>query len=87
MRNLREVSAGCTTLMIAHRLSTVRHADEIVVIDGGQVVERGRHDDLLQREGPYRKLWLAQLPWPSVRACEQDRWRHETQGAARCAPA
>jgi ABC-type transport system involved in Fe-S cluster assembly fused permease/ATPase subunit len=62
IRNLREVSAGCTTIMIAHRLSTVLHADEIVVLRNGRVAERGVHAELLQSDGAYAKLWRAQLP-------------------------
>ncbi len=46
-----------TTLVIAHRLSTIRHADQIVVISEGRVVEIGRHDVLLAREGEYARLW------------------------------
>ena len=51
-----ELSAGRTTIAIAHRLSTVRDADQIVVLDGGEVVERGTHDDLLAAGGRYRTL-------------------------------
>jgi NHLM bacteriocin system ABC transporter peptidase/ATP-binding protein len=47
---------GCACLVIAHRLSTVREADEIVVLDGGRVVERGRHDDLIRSGGHYLQL-------------------------------
>jgi ABC-type transport system involved in Fe-S cluster assembly fused permease/ATPase subunit len=61
LRNLREVSAGCTTITIAHRLSTVLQADEIVVLDKGKVAERGTHAVLLERGGLYAALWLAQL--------------------------
>ncbi|MCF3651329.1 ABC transporter ATP-binding protein [Synoicihabitans lomoniglobus] len=49
-----------TTLVIAHRLSTVRRADQIVVLAHGRIVEKGTHDDLLGRDGAYAKLWRAQ---------------------------
>ncbi|MDX1605408.1 MAG: ATP-binding cassette domain-containing protein, partial [Candidatus Competibacterales bacterium] len=58
--NLREVSAGRTTLIIAHRLSTVIDADQILVLDQGRVVERGSHPQLLAREGLYARLWRQQ---------------------------
>src|SRR5690606_7963848 len=45
-----------TSLVIAHRLSTIQHADEIIVVQDGMIVERGVHDDLLKKEGLYRKL-------------------------------
>ena len=47
---------GRTTLVIAHRLSTVRHADQIIVLDAGRVAETGTHDELMQNKGLYRKL-------------------------------
>jgi len=50
---------GASAVVVAHRLSTVRDADEIVVLDKGQVVERGRHDDLILNDGPYRRLVAA----------------------------
>lgn len=58
--NLREVSSGRTTLVIAHRLSTVIDADEIIVLDAGRIVERGRHADLLTLDGAYAALWHQQ---------------------------
>jgi ATP-binding cassette subfamily B protein len=57
---LERVAAGRTTLVIAHRLSTVIDADEIVVLDQGRVAERGRHQQLLGRRGLYRELWNRQ---------------------------
>jgi ATP-binding cassette subfamily B protein len=59
-RSLEEVSRGRTTVVIAHRLSTVINADEIVVLDRGRVVERGRHAELLARDGPYADMWRRQ---------------------------
>lgn len=58
--NLLEVSKGVTTLIIAHRLSTVVHADEILVLDEGRVVERGPHGALLGKNGFYASMWQIQ---------------------------
>ena len=58
--SLREVSAGRTTLIIAHRLSTVVDADEILVLDDGRIVERGRHAQLLALDGHYADMWARQ---------------------------
>jgi ABC-type transport system involved in Fe-S cluster assembly fused permease/ATPase subunit len=60
VRNLKEISNFSTTLVIAHRLSSVVHADQIVVLDAGQIVERGTHDLLLELNGRYAVLWRAQ---------------------------
>jgi len=57
---LDRVSRGRTTLVIAHRLSTVVNADEIIVLDQGLIVERGRHEDLLARGGVYAAMWNRQ---------------------------
>ncbi|GAA5039998.1 ATP-binding cassette subfamily B protein [Thermocatellispora tengchongensis] len=59
---LSAVAAGRTLLVIAHRLATVREADQIVVLDSGRVVEKGRHAELLARGGRYARMWRAQEP-------------------------
>ncbi len=56
-QNIEQLAQGVTTLLITHRLSTVVHADEILVLAGGRVVERGRHDELLTRGGLYAGMW------------------------------
>ena len=52
---------GRTTLIIAHRLSTIRAAHRIAVLDDGWLVELGTHDELLEREGLYARLWKLQF--------------------------
>jgi len=59
-RSLAEVSADRTTLTIAHRLSTIVDADEIIVLRDGVIAERGRHQDLLDRDGVYAGMWREQ---------------------------
>ena len=59
--NLRRIMEGRTSILISHRVSTVRSADLILVLDEGRVVERGRHDDLVERDGLYAELHRKQL--------------------------
>lgn len=57
---LAEVAENRTTVVVAHRLSTVQDADLIIVLDEGAVLERGTHDELLERKGLYAELWAMQ---------------------------
>ena len=59
-RSLARVATGKTAFVIAHRLSTVKNADEILVLDDGQVREQGTHDELLAQDGLYANLWRVQ---------------------------
>jgi ATP-binding cassette subfamily B protein len=58
---LREVAQGRTTLIIAHRLSTIAHAHQILVLDGGAIIERGTHAELLNASGRYSQMWAQQV--------------------------
>jgi subfamily B ATP-binding cassette protein MsbA len=65
---LGRLMRGRTTLVIAHRLSTVREADQIAVMEAGRVVETGRHDDLIAAGGAYARLHRLQLSDPATAA-------------------
>jgi ATP-binding cassette subfamily B protein len=86
---LQEVSKNRTTLVIAHRLSTVVDADEILVLDHGEIVERGRHDDLVARKGAYASMWnkqkKAEAARERIKKIEAD--PQVTPGVARAVPA
>jgi ABC-type multidrug transport system fused ATPase/permease subunit len=51
------LAANKTLIIIAHRLNTVQYADKIIVLDAGQVVQEGKHDDLITQDGLYRNFW------------------------------
>ena len=75
---LDEVSQDRTTLVIAHRLSTVIGADEIIVLERGEIRERGKHDELLELDGLYASMWARQRE--ASEAEERLRAVHEEAG-------
>ena len=61
LENLSRLRAGRTTIIIAHRISTVQHADQIIVLDHGKIVERGTHEKLLDKQGLYKHMYRQQM--------------------------
>ena len=59
-RSIEQVTRGRTAVIIAHRLSTIRGADRIIVLENGAVVEDGKHEDLVNLDGVYARLWAVQ---------------------------
>ena len=59
-RSIERLSVNRTTIIIAHRLSTVRNADRIAVLDKGKISEMGSHDELIEASGLYSRLWAVQ---------------------------
>ena len=57
---ITELAKDRTVLVIAHHLNTIQHADQILVFQKGKLLEKGKHQELLQKEGYYKKLWQAQ---------------------------
>ena len=76
---LLELTRGCTTILISHRFSTVRHADRIVVIEHGEVVEQGSHDELIALGGRYRTMFDLQ----AARFAEAARRRTSERGRSK----
>ena len=59
-RSIERISTDRTTIIIAHRLSTVRNADKIAVLDSGKITELGKHEELVDADGLYSRLWSVQ---------------------------
>ncbi len=70
--SLREISSHHTTLVIAHRLSTIADADEILVMEGGAIIERGTHKQLIELDGQYSAMWQLQQEQKNSGSAEQD---------------
>ena len=60
-RSIARISKDRTTIIVAHRLSTVRHSNSILVLESGEVIEHGKHEDLLALNGKYASLWSVQM--------------------------
>ena len=69
--NMGQICAGRTVLIIAHRLSTVRMCDSIIVVDQGQIIEQGSHDELIAQNGYYARLHSYQNHTPELRTVEK----------------
>jgi len=74
MENLNEFFKGRTAIIIAHRLSTVKNADQIVVLDKGTIIEQGTHEELLARKGAYHHLVKNQLELEKI---DNEKWKNE----------
>jgi ATP-binding cassette subfamily B protein/subfamily B ATP-binding cassette protein MsbA len=64
---LETFRSGRTIVVVAHRLSTVINADQIIVVENGSVVDKGRHVDLVRRKGPYNRYWALQSDAPIIK--------------------
>ncbi|MGI8422891.1 MAG: ABC transporter ATP-binding protein [Chloroflexota bacterium] len=76
---LDELMQGRTTFVIAQRLTTIKNADQILVLERGRVVQHGRHDDLLAQHGPYRKIYDLQLRDQEAVVAQMDSYARQQQ--------
>jgi ATP-binding cassette subfamily B protein len=76
---LEQLLSGRTSFVIAHRLSTIRNADQVLVLDNGRIVERGKHDELLRRQGFYYNLYMSQFKRQDEAAILSGNGRHAVQ--------
>jgi ATP-binding cassette, subfamily B, multidrug efflux pump len=72
LRGLKRIMQDRTSILIAHRISTIKDADEILVLDEGEIIERGRHDELLANQGLYYELYQKQLLEDSIAAAHDE---------------
>ncbi len=84
---LRSLRQGRTTFVIAHRLSTIQSADQILVLEHGEIVERGTHDELLELNGRYRQLYDKQYRFEKDRFINPARTSRRSRSHRRCAAA
>jgi ATP-binding cassette subfamily B protein len=59
---LRENTSGATVILISHRINTLMQADNIIVLQDGRITQAGKHEELLQAEGTYRRVYMIQRP-------------------------
>jgi ATP-binding cassette subfamily B protein len=70
--NIKEILKGRTGIIISHRISTIKHADEIIFMDRGRIVERGTHQELLDLQGQYYRLYHAQMAENNIKQLEEE---------------
>jgi ATP-binding cassette subfamily B multidrug efflux pump len=61
LSNLNRITKNCTTLIVSHRISSIKHADKIIVLDQGEIIQEGTHQSLSSKEGFYKELYEQQL--------------------------